>query len=205
MGSLAFGAAFIAVIRFIKYIFYNMAKKMQKVQGDNGCIKCIVGCGTCILNCIERVCDYLNEAAFCYMAVTGDSFLSSAWSAFLLNLKHGMKFAFANSIAKLFIFIGKIGIVVANCFSLYFLMMYRMDLEEVSNKWGPIIVVGIVTYFAASLFLTLFEETIMALLTCLCVDLDANNGEPMFGPATFHENELPKVEGKKTDAEEAME
>lgn len=192
MGSLAFGSFIIAVIQFIKYVFYYLAKKLEKQSGDNAAVKAFVACATCILNCIERICDYLNESAFCYMAVTGDHFLSSAWSGFLLNLKHGLKFAFANMIAKVFIFVGKIGIVAANCFTLYFLMGYREDLAEVSSIWGPIIVVAIVTFLAASLFLSLFEEAIMSLLTCLCFDLDANGGEPLYGPATFHDNYVQK-------------
>jgi choline transporter-like protein 2/4/5 len=206
MGSIAFGAFIIAFIRFIKFIFYNMAKKLQSLGGpegeeSNGCINCLVGCGACILNCIEKICDYLNEAAYCYMAVTGDHFLSSAWNAFLLNLKHGMKFAFANTIAKMFIFIGKIGIVVANCFSLYFIMKFRKDLDEVNTMWAPIIIVAIVTYYAASLFLSLFEEAVMSLLTCLSFDMETHGGEPVFGPATFHDNYVAKASGGKDVAE----
>ena len=187
------GAFIIALIRFIKLVFYYIAKKLQKSSGDNQFIKLCIACATCILNCIERICDYMNEAAFCYMAVTGDHFLSSAWSGFLLNLKHGLKFAFANLIAKVFIFLGKVGIVVANCFTTYSLMVARNDVNEVSSKWVPIGVVGIVTYLAASLFLSLFEEAIMALLTCLCFDMDANGGEPIYGPATFHDNYVQKA------------
>lgn len=128
------------------------------------------------------------------MAITGKSFLSSAWNGFLLNLKHGLKFAFANMIAKVFIFLGKVGIVVANCFTLYFFMKFRGDLEEVSSIWGPIAVVGIVTYICGSLFLSLFEEAVMALCTCVCVDMDMNHGEPKFGPATFHDDYLAKLD-----------
>jgi len=201
MGSIAFGAFIIALIRFIKIIFYYLAKKLEKSSGENAAVKAAVACAGCILNCIERICDYLNEAAFCYMAVTGDHFLKSAWNGFLLNLKHGLKFAFANLIAKVFIFIGKVGIVVANCFTLYFLMKARGDLEEVGSPWGPLIVVAVITFLAASLFLSLFEEAVMSLLTCLCVDMDANNGEPVFGPATFHDGYVAKA-GDKPNAVE---
>jgi len=193
MGSIAFGAFIIALVRFIKYIFYYLAKKLEKQSGDNAAVKMFVACAMCILNCIEKICDYLNEAAFCYMAVTGDHFLLSAWNGFLLNMKHGLKFAFANLIAKVFIFIGKIGITVANCFTLYGLMYYRKDLKEVGSIWGPILVIAVITYLAASLFLSLFEEAIMALLTCLCFDIDANGGEPIYGPATFHDNYVKKA------------
>jgi len=52
----------------------------------------IAACGSSILKCIEDICDYINKAAFAYMAVTGDSFCTSAWSGALLNLKHLVKF-----------------------------------------------------------------------------------------------------------------
>lgn len=74
------------------------------------------------MRCIEKIVDYINEAAFCYIAVTGNNFCTSAWNGFLLNLKHMLKFTFANMLAKIFIFIGKIGITVGNCLSLLFIM-----------------------------------------------------------------------------------
>jgi len=203
MGSIAFGSFIIALIRFIKIVFYYLAKQLEKQSGDNPAVQAGVKCALCLLNCIEKICDYLNESAFCYMAVTGDHFLSSAWSGFLLNLKHGLKFMFANAIAKVFIAIGKVGIVVGNLFTLYLLMKFRKDLDEVNSILGPMIVVGVITFLAASLFLSLFDTAVQALLTCLCVDLDANNGEPVYGPATFHDGYVQKA--NKEDEANQME
>jgi choline transporter-like protein 2/4/5 len=149
----------------------------------------IVTCGNCCLACIEKICDYINVSAYCYMAVSGDSFCDSAWDGFLLNIKHTLKFTFANFIAKIFILLGKISITVLNCFSLLFIMKnITKDTEEVSSLMGPIVVVAIVTYMTASIFLGLFDTAVMALMTCLAVDLDCNNGEPIHGPPTFHES-----------------
>lgn len=147
---------------------------------DNAVAKCLIGCAKCCLECIERIVDYLSELAFCYMAVTGNSFFTSAWKGFLLNLKHGLKYTFANMIAKVFIFLGKVGITTANCFSLYFIMKnVTKDTEEVSSILGPMLAVGFVTYLTASLFLGLFETGVMAMLTCLSFDMDASpDGEP---------------------------
>lgn len=210
MGSLAFGAFIIALIRFIKILFYYAAKKAEQAGGENAAVKAAVGCAKCCLDCIEKICDYVNTAAFCYMAITGDPFLSAAWSGFLLNLKHGFKFFFAQLLARVFIFLGKCGIVAGNCFSLYMLMKvvfkdFEGD-EAVKNIAAPIILVGAVTYVAASLFLSLFSVAVQALLTCLCCDLDMNNGEAKFGPATFHDDKMSKVKSakgkKKKKAEE---
>jgi choline transporter-like protein 2/4/5 len=195
-GSICIGSFIIAVIRFIKIVFYYLAKKAEKASGDNALISCVVKCALCLLNCIEKICDYLNESAFCYIAVSGESFFPSAWKGFLMNLKHGMKFVFANLIAKVFIFLGKVGIVTANVFSLLFIMKnITKDTGEVSSIAGPVIAVAFVTYLTASLFLGLFETGVMAMLTCLCFDLDMNKGVPQFGPPTFHDK-MDKVEEK---------
>ena len=82
----------------------------------------MVKCGECLLACIERICDYINSAGYAYMAVSGESFCTAAWHGFLLNIKHGAKFAFANILASLFIFVGKLAIVVVNCVTLYYFM-----------------------------------------------------------------------------------
>lgn len=124
IGSIAFAACIISIIQFIKYTFYSLCKRIEKIGGDNCAVKCLISCATCCLNCIERICDYLNESAFCYMAVSGEPFLASAWAGFLMNLKHGAKFLFANSIAKVFIFLGKLAITLTNCFSLMMIINY---------------------------------------------------------------------------------
>lgn len=99
--------------------------------------------------------------------------MTSAWSGFLLQLKHLLKFSFANSIAAVFIFLGKVGITVGNCFSLLFIMKsVTKDMDQISSVVGPILVVGIFTYFTATVFLDLFDTVMLTLMTCLAIDLD---------------------------------
>jgi len=183
-GSIAFGAAILAAIQLIRLIFVYVAQKAAKASGDNSFVKFIIACGNCYLGCLEKICDYLNSAAFAYMAVSGNSFLSSAWSGFLLNVKHILKFSFANFIAKIFILLGKIGITVGNCVSFYFVL--KLTKEEVGSLVGPLLVVGSVSFITASLFLALFDTAVMALMTCLAVDIDLH-GSPQHGPPTFHD------------------
>lgn len=141
----------------------------------------------CCLKWFERLCDYINTQAYAYMAVSGDSFCRSAWNGFLLNLKHALKFTFANFLAKVFVFLGKISLVTINCFSLYMIMKHvTKDLEEINSLAAPVVVVGVFTFITASIFLSLFDETVVALVTCLCVDTDLN-GQPKFGPPTFYD------------------
>jgi hypothetical protein len=60
------------------------------------------------------------------------------------------------------------------------------DLEEIKSVASSLIFVGIFTFITASIFLSVFDETVTALLTCLCVDTDLN-GSPKFGPPTFYD------------------
>jgi hypothetical protein len=123
-GSIAMGSFIIALIQFIEIVFMYFAKKAEQASGDNQVIKMIVCVGACILKCIEKIVDYINSAAFAYIAVSGDNFLSGAWNGFLLNIKHCLKFTFANTLAKVFILLGKVALTVGNCFSLLFIMKH---------------------------------------------------------------------------------
>jgi hypothetical protein len=83
-GSLAIGSFIIAVIRFIRIVFMFLAKQIEKQSGDNPVVKGIVKCAECVLACIEKICNYINESAFAYQACSGENFCSSAWNAFML-------------------------------------------------------------------------------------------------------------------------
>lgn len=171
-------------------------------------MKCIIACGACYLKCIEKIVDYIQVAGFCYVAVSGDSFCSSCWSGFLLNVKHMAKFAFANFLAKIFMTLGKVALCVGNTFSLLFIMKnITKDMEEITSVIGPVVVVCVVTYLTASLFLGMFDTAVMAILTCLALDMDIHNSEePTFGPPTFHENYKKmkaNIDGKKVEPEVA--
>lgn len=201
-GSIACGAFIIALIEFIKFVFLYLAKKAEKASGGNKLIKAVVCVAECCLACIEKVCDYINQSAFAYIAVTGDGFCKGAWEGFLLNVKHMLDFTFANYIAKIFILLGKISVVVVNGFTLTFIMKDISGSADKMNPWGPIGVSCLLTYMIASLFLGIFENAVLALMTCYSVDVDLNgkDGEEggKWGPRTFHDT-IARV-GKTGDA-----
>lgn len=205
-GSLAIGSFIIAVIQFIRLVFEYFAEQARKASGDNAAVKIIICIGDCILRCIEGIVDYISKNAYAYMAVTGDNFCTSAWNGFLLNLSYGLEFAWANTLAGVFIFLGKLFIVVLNCFTLLFFMKQRDDLEEVTSVGGPLAVCAIASFFTANLFMGMMDEAVLALLTCLCIDRGINDGEPQYGPPTFHDgiDKVPKGPEKKSDKYEKV-
>ena len=91
MGSIALGSFIIGLIRFAKVVFVYLARFAAKAGGDNQITACILKCGMCYLECLEKWTDIINEAAYAYMAVSGENFCRSALNGFLLHLKHIMK------------------------------------------------------------------------------------------------------------------
>ena len=139
------------------------------------------------MRCFENLVEYLNKVAFAYMAISGDSYCTSAWNGFMLHLKHNAKFTFATSLAGMFIFMGKLMITCINCSVLYLIMKYILkDTDAVSSIWGPIALIGISTFITATIFLGLFDEATIATLHSLAIDMDLNEGKPKHGPPTFH-------------------
>lgn len=187
LGSLAFGSFIIAFIQFIKYVFLSAAEYAEELSGENPFVKCLTCTATKIINCIETICDYINKAAYAYTAVSGDSFCPAAWNGFLLNLKHAGKFGFAALLAEGFIWVGKISIVVSTLILTWLVLNATGEVEKCGSIVPPMVIVGLVAFMCASVFLGLFDETTIAMVTCVCVDTDINDGEPKFGPPTFHD------------------
>jgi len=186
-GSIAFGSFIIAVIFTIRVIVYYICKKAESASGDNAFVKCISCLVQCFLKCLEEIIEYINRAAYAFMSIAGQGFCKSAYNGLLLNFKHGAKFAFGNYLAFVFILLGKIGITVFNTFLAWMFMKHvSKSAAEVSNPYGPLIIVALTSYFIVSVFLGLFDESVLAMMTSVTADLDIN-GKADWGPATLHE------------------
>jgi len=107
------------------------------------------------------------------MALAGQNFCNSAYNGLLLQMKHGAKFAFANYLAAVFIFLGKVGLTCLKVFITYlFMKEVTGSASDVSDSYGPLIIVALTTYMICSIFLGLFDESVMAMMTCMTVDMD---------------------------------
>jgi len=138
------------------------------------------------MSCLERIIEHLSKLAYAYMTISGESFCTSAWHGFLLNLKHLAKFIFALKLASLFVFMGIITITCCNTAVGYVLTIYAIkDGKDVSNIVPSLIIFAVISFIEAILFLGHFDDAVMATLICFGVDVDLN-GQPICGPADYH-------------------
>ena len=118
-GSLAFGSFLLAVVWTIRTIFEYVGNSVEKASGENCATRCLIGCVRCCLDCFDRFVRFINQNAYIYMAISNESFCSSALNAFILVLKNAAKFSFVNSIGGVFMLIARVCIAIittAVCF-----------------------------------------------------------------------------------------
>lgn len=151
-GSLAFGSLVLTIIAILKAIVDAMAESAKK-DGD-GAAKIIACIAQCLMGCLEALIEHLSKLSYAYMAISGDSFCTSAWNGFILNLKHLAKFVFAIRIGSLFIFMGLVTITCANVGIGYLSMMYIIKDGLEANAVVPaLIAFAIISFIVACVFL----------------------------------------------------
>ena len=194
-GSIALGSLLHTIVFILRVVVDALVDAAEKKGGQNG-IVVLVGCLLkCCVGCLENLIEYLNTTAYAFMAISGDPYCKSAWNGFLLNLKHLVKFYFADTLASLFVFIGILTIVGLNAGTCYLIMKYgTKNSNELSSVWVPMIFIMVVTFIVAELFIGFFKEAVRATLMCLAVDIELN-GEPKFGSPSFQEK-MNEIEGK---------
>jgi hypothetical protein len=116
-GSIALGSLIINVLEVLRAVARMF--KVEAEQTDNAVLRCCSKCTLSCINCLDDVAEYLGKVSYAFMAVSGQSFCTSAWNGFLLNLKHVGKFLVAKTLALFFVLMGVILIVGLNCSLLY--------------------------------------------------------------------------------------
>lgn len=203
LGSLCFGSLVVTLISILKAMVDALAEG-AKEDGD-GAAKLVACIAQCCVGCLEACIEYLTKLGYAYMAVTGETYCSSAWNGFLLNLKHCSKFYFAQSIAGMFVFMGILTVTFTNVGIGYLLVNHVTqeadDVGEGTSLAGPYLVFFLLSAIIPTVCLGLFDEAVVTTLQCYGVDCDLNGGEPKFGPKSYHAK-LRKLRGEDEDKED---
>merc|ERR1740124_1798672 len=82
-GSLAFGAAIIAVVQLIRITLEFIHRKLKE-NSDNAVADFIMTCLKCCFWCLENCLQFINKNAYVLVAVTGKNFCVSAKNAVVI-------------------------------------------------------------------------------------------------------------------------
>jgi len=81
-----------------------------------------------------------------------------------------MKFVFANFLAVGFIMLGKLSLTFMNVMLAYYFMSNIKSDNEMTNPYGPLCLIGFITFLLVSVFLGMYDEAVLSLMTCFCAD-----------------------------------
>lgn len=174
-GSVLFGSFLIALITFLRILAEYLEAQVKAANGGAPpvCVSCLFGCIRCCLDCCDRFVKYINENAYCQIAITGESFCSAAINGFCLLLKNAGAFGFTGSVGGIFNLLGKLAVTSGTCIGMYILMLYTPSIYDRGGlPIAPLVVVFIISYTISSVFMSLSSSTANCLLHCLYADVD---------------------------------
>lgn len=183
-GSLCFGSFILAVIWIFRVIMEYVADKLDKSgASENGLVKALVCVCRCYLDCFHRFVKYLNENAYIQIALTNESFCTSAISGFTLALKNAGTFMIVDGIGTLIRFLGRMTICITNTTFGYLLITYESTLkEDIDNPIVILCLIFLLSWALASVFMEVYSIVSLAILQCLYADVDIcnqNREDPM--------------------------
>ena len=169
MGTMAFGGFLIAVMSMIKVLFEYFAKKAEAAGATtNPLVKAIICCARCAVWCLDCCVKFINKNAYIQCALFSTNFCKSAQEGFYLFVRHSGKFTGVDITGMLISLLGKGIIVAVNVY----ITILCLKMYNVSQPYLISIIVGIISFVIATLFLTIFEFSSMAILQCFILDSD---------------------------------
>lgn len=145
-------------------------------------MKVITNCVRCCLDCFHRFVKFLNDNAYIQIALTGENFCTSAMQAFVLALKNAATFVITNGVGTLLHLLGKACICIGNVFLGYLIIHYSPEFDELDSPIAPLVVVMVMSFLMANVFMEVYGVTSLAVLQCLYTDVDIcnqNKEDPM--------------------------
>lgn len=172
MGTIALGALIIAIIQFIRAVVAYLEKKAYAQGEPNFITKCIFCFINCCLYCMQCCLDKINKNAFVWTAVWGDSFGTAACSSFKLIWGNLGRTGAMSVVSSFIMFVGKVLVALATCGICAIVM--KSIYKNLNSLVLPVIIIFILAYMVASLFMLIFETTMDTIFLCFLIDEKCN-------------------------------
>lgn len=193
MGSIAFGAALIAIICTIRAILAYIQAKLK--GSENRVAQFILCCLQCCLYCFQKLLEFISKRAYIMIAIECKiGFCRGAKEALKLIIRNILRMVAVDSVGEFLVWMGKLTITGAAVFVGLLAIRpgwFSKALEallptiSVSYWWLPIAVIGLVSFLTSALFLSVYGFGIETLLMCFCYDSEVSKGREPFGPKSL--------------------
>jgi hypothetical protein len=168
LGTLAFGAALIAICRFVRLILGYIAKESE--AGGNPVAAMIAKVLICCVTCFKRFMEFINKNAYIDVCITSSSFCVAAKHTFDFIIKEGGKVVLLNGACFIFEVLGAFAISTTGAYGT-FLLVTKVPrfCENTSDHYvaHPEVAAGagfFISLTIAAAFMNIFDHTADTLL-----------------------------------------
>lgn len=172
-GTAACGSLLIGLLRWVKAVLLYVQRKCETALARGGVAKNVarcVFCGLqCFLWCLEKCLKFLNKQAYIQTAIFGYSFCKAARKGFFLVLRNVRRVAALDAVANLIFFVTKV-LVAVTCGLACFFWLGQYYREETHSILYPSLVVALVAYEVAAIFVGVVDMVADTLLVCFIAD-----------------------------------
>ena len=165
LGTIAFAAFIVAVVKFIKAVLTYLQGKTAKKA--NPVAVAIFACVKCFLKCLECCLDILSKHGLIFTAIYGTPFCNSCGTAFRMLFNNLARVAAITAISKYLEFLGKIAITILTTGICIFVMeQYPYYVNNLSSLSFPAVIIILLSYCIASIFMLYLK---LQLIRYFCV------------------------------------
>lgn len=174
LGTVAAGSLIIATIQFIRAVVKYLEAK-TKVEEPACWQRWIFKCISCCLWCVECCMDKISKNAFIWCSIYGDNFGTSACMSFKLVWSNLLRAAAVNLVGDYLMLLGKVAVSLATAgVAAYICANVDPYKDELSSIVMPVVVVFLLSWLVASVFMAVYETAIDSTFLCFLVDESCN-------------------------------
>jgi len=152
----------------LRTIVRSLEKKAQ-AENANQLQRALLCALACCLKCADCCLDKVNKNAFIWTSIYGDSFVPAACSSFALVWANLARVAAISIVGDTLLFIGKFVVALLTTGIMAFVIEGAYG-DKISSLALPLVLIFILAYLVASLYMVVFETTIDTIFICFLVD-----------------------------------
>lgn len=200
MGTAAFGGLIIAIVQLARWIALYIEKHFKQTGSGTRTIiiRVVFCCVDCCLACLECCMKFISKNAYIQTAIHGGGFCSGCKEAFFVIARNILSIGAVSVVSGLGLLVGKIWIcgVVGMAAFYWFTVSYQSNLRDLV---APTVLVMIIAYITASVFLDVFHTAVDTVIMCFIHDMESNQGRPIYADQSMSDfiNEHGPIKDEK--------
>lgn len=171
IGSIAFGAFFVAVIEMLRIILEFVIQ--QTKQQQSGATETVANCARCCLGCLQKIIECINRTAYTFIALSGEKYCVSARKGISLALANPVYMLILSGVGEAIQMLGNL--LISTLTSIIFYFMAGLNYGETSRGVVPVLLVFLMTYLIASIFMGVETTSADAMIICFFIDNEFEN------------------------------